>query len=490
MRPGSRCNTLPAACVLAVLTGCTVGPEYVPPTPVVDSEWNAELPPGLQRDGATLGAWWSGFNDPELSALVDRALAGNLSLRQAAARVLEARAQRSIASSGQFPTLTATGYAIRGETSENSITGRLTDNFYAAGFDAGWELDLFGGIRRQIEAGDAAVDASEEGYRDALVTLVAEVALNYVEVRSFQERLAILAANEESQQKTLELVRASVEAGEVSRLDLEQSTTNLELTRSQIPAIEASLEHSMNRLAVLLGERPGTLSEELATRRPIPVAPASIAVGVPAEAMRRRPDVRRAERELAAQTAKVGVATADLYPRFRLLGAIGLESMGSASFLSGSSSVFGIGPSMQWNVFDAGRVRSNIEVQTSRQEQALLAYESAVLVALGEVENAIVAFGKERIRYEALTLAEESATRTLAIARDRYDMGVVSFISVLDAERSLLSVQDQLSVSGARITSFAIMLYKALGGGWSALAPESSTPGSAPETAVPEGTKE
>ena len=459
-------------CILTAIAGCTVGPDYVPVKPDAPTDWNTQLPPGLQRDPASLSQWWTKLNDPQLTALVERAVEGNLSLLQAAQRIHEARAQRAIASAGQFPTLTATGSATRSEFSQNSIYQGLTDNFYSAGFDASWELDLFGRIQRQVEVGDALVTASEEAYRDMLVTLIAEVALNYVEVRLFQERLAVLKANEATQSQTLELVKANVEAGQVSRLDLEQSSTNLELTRSQIPSIETGLEQSKNRLAVLLGLQPGALQGELDTITDIPLPPPTIAVGVPAEALRRRPDVRRAERELAAQTAQVGVATADLYPRFHLLASIGLDSMGSADLLSRSSESFGIGPSMQWAVFDAGRIRANIEVQTSRQQQALLAYESTVLEALRNVEDAILAYGKEKLRNDALTLAEQSAARAVTIAQDRYDMGETSFLSVLDAQRSLLSIQDQLAISSARSTSLAITLYKALGGGWSSLAPE------------------
>lgn len=475
------------ACVLSAIAGCTVGPDYVPVEPDAPTDWNTQLPAGLQRDPASLSQWWTSFDDPQLTAFVERAVEGNLSLQQAAERVYEARAQRAIASAGQFPTLTASGYAMRSEYSQNSIYQGVTDNFYSAGFDASWELDLFGRIQRQIEVGDALITASEEAYRDVLVTLVAEVALNYVEVRLFQERLAVLKANEATQSRTLELVKANVDAGQVSRLDLEQSRTNLELTRSQVPAIETGLEQSKNRLAVLLGLQPGALSDDLDTNANIPVPPSTIAVGVPAEALRRRPDVRRAERELAAQTAQIGVATADLYPKFQLLGSIGLDTMGSSDILSRSSESFGIGPSMQWAVFDAGRIRANIEVQTARQQQALLAYEGTVLEALRNVEDAILAYGKEKLRHDALMLAEQAAARTHEIAKDRYDMGETSFLSVLDAERSLLSVQDQLAVSSARSSSIAIMLYKALGGGWSALAPEPVPSNTDANPTVPEG---
>ncbi len=458
--------------LIALITGCVVGPDFTPVPTDAPPDWNADLPPGLQRDDATLSQWWTTFNDPLLTDLVERAVDGNPNLRQAAERIHEARAQRAIVSGGRFPTLNAAGLALHAEASENAMLMGLTDNYYATGFDASWELDLFGRIQRQVEAADAMVEATEERYRDVLIMLIAEVALNYVELRSSQERLSILNANRESQEQTLELVQASVDVGEVSRLDLEQAKSNLELTRSQVPMLQLQIEQAMNRLSVLLGLNPGVLDRELTEPANVPVVPASLAIGVPAEALRRRPDVREAERVLAAQTAQIGVAEADLYPRFGLSGSIGLFSTRSADLFTNASRTFGFGPTVAWNIFDAGRIRANIDVQTARQAQALLAYEATILVALRDVENAIVSLGKEQIRRASLVRAEEAANQAVSIARDLYRTGETSFLSVLDSERSLLAVQDQLAISNARSTSFAISLFKALGGGWTALAPE------------------
>ncbi len=461
-------------CATAFLLGpgCTVGPDYAPPTADASADWNTELPSTLRRDPATLGEWWTTFGDPKLTELVQRAAQDNLALRQAALRIKEARAQRKAASSGQFPTLSARGLAAQVKSSD-ALPIEIDDDFYAVGFDAAWEIDLFGRIRRLVEAADASAGATEEEYRDVLVTLAAEVALSYVEVRSFQDQLTTFESRRQTEEESLRLIQSAFEAGQISRLTLEQASTSLDLTRSRIPALRAGAEQAKNRLAALLALPPEALDEALAERTGVPAPPATIAIGIPAETLRRRPDVRQAERALAAQTAMVGVATADLYPRFRLLGSIGLDALDPGDLLSGSSSVFGIGPSMQWNVFDAGRVRSNITIQSVRQEQALLAYEQAVLRALHDVEGAVEALAEEQIRRDALKRAAASSASAMAIAEDRFKMGESDYLRVLDSRLALLSVQDEITRSDARIASYTIRLYKALGGGWSSLAPDS-----------------
>jgi NodT family efflux transporter outer membrane factor (OMF) lipoprotein len=311
-----------------------------------------------------LGQWWATLNDPTLTSLVERALQGNLDLRQASARVREARARRGISAAERFPTIEASGAVTPFRTSEDlTVPGAEREHtLYTAGFDASWELDVFGRVRRSVEAAEADLQASVEGRRDVLVTLLAEVALNYVEVRSWKTRLAVAEANREAQAKTLALVQSNYEAGEVSRLDLEQARSNLDTTQSQIPTLATQLAQAKHRLAVLMEQPPGTLNAELAARQPVPVPPPEVAVGVPADLLRRRPDVRRAERELAAQTARIGVATADLYPRFTLLGSIGLEALSFSNLFSGTSAIYQLGPNTRWNVFDAGRIRQAIEV--------------------------------------------------------------------------------------------------------------------------------
>ncbi len=460
---------LPAFVLGLVLTGCAaVGPNYTRTEPQAPKQWHTRLENGLsaqQLNPETIARWWTVLQDPELSTLERRAVQGNLDLKESSARVREARALRGIEKAGLYPALDGAGSATRSRSSENSGTGR-TRNLYSAGFDADWELDIFGGTRRSIEAAQANLEATEENLHDVLVSLLAEVALNYVDVRTFQARLAAAQVNLKAQQDIYELNLSRYQAGLIDELAVQQSQYILESTRSQIPALETSLEKAKNRLAVLLGEKPGTMHKELAEAKPIPVLPVTVAVGIPAETLRHRPDIRRAERTLAAQTAQIGVATADLYPRFRLFGSIGLESISSRDLWEWASRTWSIGPSVSWKIFHAGAIRQNIKVQTARQKQALIQYESAVLNALEEVENALVAYAKEQRRRESLKAAVTAARRAYELSWDRYNAGLVDFNTVLDATRSLQSFQDELASSEGTATSNLIRLYKALGGGW------------------------
>ncbi len=453
-------------------SGCvTVGPDYTAPELKQPPQWLSGRGEGLesgQADSKILSRWWSTLEDPVLSELIQRSVKGNLDLRQAASRIREARARRGIAKADRFPTLDATGTATLSQSSEDVGTGKEVD-FYALGFDAAWELDFFGGIRRLVEAADADLDASVEDWLDVLVSLTAEVALNYVEVRLFQTRLSIAETNREAQTETYELALTRFDAGLTNRLDVEQADFNLQETQSQIPTLRSGLEQAKNRLALLLGEAPGSLSEILSTRKAIPVSSIQVAVGIPAETLRRRPDVRRAERALAAQTARVGVATADLYPRFLLLGSIGLEAFSTGSLFLSGNRAFDIGGGLLWPVFNAGAIRRNIEVQNALQEQAMIAYEASVLSALQEVENVLIAYGEEQMRREALVKAADAAGRAVELAKDQYQSGLVAFQAVLDSQRAQLSLQDQLAQSEGEVSSNLIRLYKTLGGGWKAM---------------------
>lgn len=457
-----------------LLAGCaTVGPNYVPPEIPAPKEWNTELAGGLTGESLqakTLASWWSTFDDPDLTKLIDRAVAGNLELGKARARVREARARRGIAGADRFPAIGTKGSVTRNRTSEETGTGAEND-LYIAGFDAGWELDIFGRVRRSVEAAEAVVQATEEGLHDVMVSLLAEVALNYVEVRSFQTRLEIAEANRKAQEQTLEMTLTRRETGMISSLAVEQARYNLEETRSWIPPLQIGLAQTKNRLALLLGENPGSLDDALADHKVIPVPPLKIAVGVPANVLRRRPDVRRAERELAARTAAIGVATAELYPRFTLSGSIGLEALSLDNLFKTSSSIFGVGPSANWNIFDGGRIRQNIEVQSAIQEQALIGYEASILTALADVENAIKAFADEQLRQHSLLKASEAAQRAVQLATDQYTSGLIDFQNVLNGQRALLSLQDQLAQSKRAVTANLVSLYKALGGGWTPLEP-------------------
>ncbi len=454
-------------CVVFSLSACmTVGPDYVQPETSKPAQWIAGVDESSEGGGdpQALAQWWSTLNDPLLTGLIGRAVRGNLDLKQAEARVREARARRGIVRANQFPTLDANGAVQLRRSSPSTGTGKESD-FFSVGFDSAWELDLFGGIRRSVEAADAGIEEQIENFHAVMVSLTAEVALNYVEIRSFQTRLSIAEANRAAQTETLEIARARFESGLTTGLDVEQADFNLHQTSAQIPAFRSGLAQAKNRLSVLIGESPGQLGQELSASKPIPVSPIQIVLGIPAETLRRRPDVRAVERALAAQTARVGVATADLYPRFTLLGSIGLESFSSGSLFQSDNRAFLLGPALNWPIFNAGAIRRNIAVQSALQEQALITYEAAVLSALQEVENALIAYGEEQLRRDALVKASEAAGRAVNLAMDRYRSGLVAFQTVLDSQRSLLSLQDQLAASEAEVTSNLIRLYKALGGG-------------------------
>ena len=474
-RVSSRFSKLFAVFAFAVLTGCaTVGPDYEAPKTPISSTWNSALEGGLtekEMGPSKLAAWWTALGDPELSSLMSRAVGGDLGIKEAQARVREARARRGISRADLFPTLDATGNASWSRSSEETGTGKSRD-LYAAGFDAGWEIDLFGGVRRTVEAAEANLQASEEDLRDVLVSLTAEIALNYVEARTFQTRLSVAEKNLVAQEETYRLNQARYQAGLSDELTVQQARYNLENTRSQMPTLRTGLEETKNRLAVLLGEQPGAVHAELAECKPLPVIPVEVAVGMPADLLHRRPDIRRAERELAAQTAKIGVAMSDLYPKLNLSGSIGIEALSPGDLFPAGSRTLGIGPRINWPVFNAGAVRRNIDVQTALQEEALVQYESVILGALEEVENALVSYAEEQRRKRTLGEATLAAEQAVTLAQDKYHAGLIDFSEVLDAQRSLLSFQDQMAQSEGEIVANLVRLYKALGGGWAPMRTE------------------
>jgi NodT family efflux transporter outer membrane factor (OMF) lipoprotein len=457
---------------LLILGGCfSVGPDYVRPEISLSPNWHTSLTGNLvskETDLQTLATWWTTLNDPVLSGFIEQAVTGNHDLRKARARIREARARRGIAKADYFPTLDATGRYTRSRSSDEVGSGATTD-LYTVGFDAGWELDIFGGVRRSVEAAEANLQYSREDWRDVLVTLLAEVAVNYCDLRTYQTRIDVAESNLNAQSETYQLTFWRYQAGLSDDLAVQQARYNLENTRSTIPTLRTGLEEAKNRIAVLLGEQPGAVHEKLDKRGTIPVASLKIAVGVPADILRRRPDVRKAERNLAAQTARVGVATADLYPKFKLTGSIGLEALSAGNLFSSGSKFSSFGPSITLPIFDGGAIRKNIEVQSALQEQYLIAYEAAVLSAVEEVENALVAYAEEQRRRQSLLDATAAAKQAAELAQKKYSSGLADFTSVLDAERSLLSFQDSLAQSEGMVTTNLIRLYKALGGGWTPL---------------------
>jgi len=452
---------------IAALAACAaVGPDYSPPQPVVPAAWQRAPETRIAAEGREdLSQWWQRLQDPLLSELVAESLSGSLDLRTARARLRQARALRAAAGAGQFPTVSASASASRSRGSEETGGGRSSE-FYSAGFDAQWEPDVFGGVRRAIEAAQADLEAAEANLASAQVTLAAEVALNYVELRAFQARLAIARSSLASQQETFQLTDWRAQAGLVGALDVEQARAQLEQTRAQIPALETSLAQAEHRLAVLLGRTPGALRERLAARGPIPVPPDQVALGIPADTLRQRPDVRAAERTLAAQTARIGEREADRYPRFTLTGSIGLEALSAGALASSGAAASSLAARLATVIFDAGRLRRQVEAQSAVAEQALVAYEAAILAALEDVENALVGLARSLEREAALRNAVEAARNAALLARQRYSSGLIDFQPVLDTERTLLSLSDTLAATQAQSASSLIQLYKALGGGW------------------------
>lgn len=454
---------------LLAWSGCTtVGPNYHAPQTATPTNWTSELQAGLSgapADTNRLAEWWTVFNDPTLSTLIERARAGNLDLRQAESRVREARAQRGITKSAVFPTLGAGASASRSIASKQAGNGQSSD-YFTTGLDASWELDLFGGKRRALESATASWQAAEESLGDVLVSLLAEVALNYVEIRSYQQLLSITESNVLTRTETCDMTRWRHESGLTTQLDEDQARQSLASARAQIPSLRTSLEQAKYRLAVLLGQAPGAINDLLAEASPVPGTPSEVAVGMPADLLRRRPDVRAAERQLAAQTAQIGVAKARLYPNLSLSGTLGLESLEYANLYSASARAAQGLAKTAWTIFDGGSIRQNIKLQTAKQEEALSYYENTVLVALKDVESALVAYANEQSRRNSLAEAVKAGRSAFELARAQYTSGLVSFQTVLDTQQSLLSVEDQFAASQATVASNLISLYKALGGGW------------------------
>lgn len=470
---------LPASILVFIAIGCTVGPEYQAPQVAVPARFGAATQPAPPVD---LAHWWTTFNDPQLDSLVARAVEGNLDLKVAESRIREARALRGVVAADAWPGVNANGSFRRSRMSENAFdTGGQnsggqnfggfagpgdTTNLWTLGFDAAWEIDVFGGVRRSVEAAEADISARIEDRRDALVTLLAEVARNYLELRGYQQQIEIARRNVAIQQEAAEVAASKAKLAGGSELDVARAQAQVASTQSLIPQLEALRDQSAHRLAVLLGREPRALVGELAPIKPIAKGPPVVPPGLPSELLRRRPDIRRAEREIAAASARIGVATADLYPKFSITAALGLQSEKFSSLGDWGSRYWNLAPGVSWNVFDAGRIRSNIEVYTERERAALLQYEKTVLTALEEVESALVAYEKEQARRELLANAVERNRRAVELAKTLYQGGARDFLNVIDAERALALSEDQLVQSERLISTNLVALYKALGGGW------------------------
>ena len=461
------------------LNGCAVGPDFHPPK----TEVSAAFANGNQTNMAPAPAavtWWQGFNDAMLSSLVERALATNQDLRIATAHVLEARALRMGAAADFFPVASANAGWTKSITSQESVNFPLTRaqrelSLYNAGFDATWELDFFGHVRRSLQASTAVLVATVADRQDVVVTLISEVARNYFELRGAQNQLAVARGNVENERETLDISLTKFKAGRATELDTARARTQLDATLALIPPLEANVKHSIHRLSVLTGQQPAALESELAPPAPIPALPPLVNIGNPAELLRRRPDIRSAESSLAAATARIGVETADLFPRVTFNGSLGVEASQFSGLFKNGADNYSFGPSITWAALDLGHVLARIKAANARADAQLAAYEKAVLNALEETENALVDFGREEARRDYLRSSERSATQAMALARQRYEGGIDDFLPVLDAQRTQLAIQAQLAQSETRTATSLVAIYKALGGGWEIEQPPSQT---------------
>ncbi len=467
--------------ITVLFCGCAaVGPDYVPPDTKLPPQWHSDMNSVLipePMDPCALAAWWTLFRDPVLDHLIETAVKGNTDLEKARLKIKEARLRRAASEADRFPTLNASSshsYNRQADADDSlespNNPGSRSSRTYYAGFDASWEWDVFGRVRRSMEASEAGLAAARENLRDVLVSLLAEVALNYVELRTGQARLQIMESHVLIQSEIYRLTQWRRQVGLSDELDLDQAGFQLETVRSRLPALRTAIQAAINRVSVLLGQFPDKIHGILTPGGIIPCAPENVAVGFPADLIRRRPDIRQAERILAEQTAKIGVAEADLYPRFTLGGDIGISALSPGSLSRAIPHPdrygLGLGPRLTWTVFQGGAVRQSIQIQTALQEQALVNYETVILSAFEEVENALISFSSEKEKNRHLKEAEKSAASSLERAMQMFQSGLTDLSRVLDARQSFLNSQDDRNQSDGAAASHFIRIYKAMGGGW------------------------
>jgi NodT family efflux transporter outer membrane factor (OMF) lipoprotein len=472
-----------------LLCGCTVGPNYHAPQTSIEGSYGPGSGPATSQPSAvnmspiTASRWWQSLHDPLLDNLLERTVTSNLDVKIAQARVRQARAELAYMAGGQYPDVNAdVGYS-HNQLSKTAAPFNAFNvpgfpwesNQYQVGFDASWELDIFGGLRRGVEAAGADLAAITADRQNVLLSAMAEVARNYVDLRGYQRRYQIAEGNLRSQRETLEVTQDRRKRGVITELDVAQAASQVAKTEARLPLFGRAQSQAIHRIAILTGQQPEALTAELSPPRPVPVPPPEIAIGLPAELLRRRPDIRRAERDLAAATARIGQATADLYPKFSITGSFAMLSADTKSLFDWRSRNFGVGPTITWPIFDAGRLRSVIDIRTAEQERAMAQYDRTVLGALEEVHNALVAFATEQERHRALVDAVTADQASTDIALVQYRRGIIDFLNVLETQRSLFESQDQLADSDRIVTTSLIALYKALAGGWEAASLSSTT---------------
>jgi NodT family efflux transporter outer membrane factor (OMF) lipoprotein len=466
------------AALSPLLSGCVVGPNYSAPDLRAPSAFHhaasqddasAGMAPLAQAD---LANWWTSFDDPLLNELIDEALAANVDLRVARARLRESRALRGVVEVDYLPEVDAVGESDHNRESLTTNAAQAagdgfdrTNDFYSVGFDATWELDVFGRVTRSVEAAQAEIESGEESLRDVRVSLLAEVATNYIALREFQQRLDLTRRNLDAQSRTLDLTQRRFDVGLAPEFDLVRAKAQVADTESGIPTLREGAALRLNRLATLLAANVADLAPRFEATGVVPAA-ATPGSGLPADLVRRRPDLRRAERNLAAETARVGVAEADKYPRFTLDGDLGWSAGDLGDFDISDSLFLGVAPKVTWAIVNLRRVRARVEAADARVEAALADYERSLLRAVEEVENALASLGHETARRGSLERSVASNARSLELARIRYEQGQTSFLDVLDSERALLEAENRLASSQARVSTLVVSLYKALGGGW------------------------
>jgi NodT family efflux transporter outer membrane factor (OMF) lipoprotein len=466
--------------MVLVISGCAVGPDYKKPETKVNENWSEKSDTRVATQSAVNSQWWKTFNDPTLDQLIQTAYQQNLPLQIAGLRILEARARLGIAVGGQYPQKQeAFGNMANSGISKNASNGFGVDRNhwdYQAGFDASWELDFWGKFRRDVESAQASLIGSVADYDDSLVSLTAEVARTYTVIRTFEVLIDLARENVKLQEEGLRIADARYRNGATSELDVTQATTLLESTRATIPQLQAGLQQAQNAMSTLLGQPTGVVQTLLDGQKGIPTAPAEVAVSVPAELLRRRPDIRSAELNAAAQCARIGIAKADLYPSFSLFGNIGLQTSSEGGLQSGSAhfhnlmdndSVFySFGPAINWPIFNYGRIENFVRIQDARYQQLLVNYQNTVLQAEQEVEDSMTGFLRAQETAVFDQNAVKAARRSTEIAMAQYREGAVDFERVLDAQRSQLLQENNLAQTNSSIVTNLIAMYKALGGGW------------------------
>ena len=459
--------TLTIGASALLLSACAVGPDYK--TPVTAPMILQNAPAGAFSTANPDAPWWKAFNDPGLDGLIAQGLSGNLDIRIAVARVDEARALFKDARLDQIPRVTASGAYVKSDQQQPGSGGqRVESETYQGGFDAGWEIDLFGRVRRGVESARAESGAAQADLRDAQVTIAAEVARNYLELRGAQARLAVANRNLETQRETVRLTKVRSDAGAGSPIDVASAQARLNATEAVIPALITAEKRANYRLCVLVGKRPGELDAALvATNTEVTPLIAALPIGEASDLLRRRPDVQAAERRLAAQTAKVGVATADLFPRVRVTGFIGFLSGTSSGFGNAASQAWSVAPSVSWPALDLGGAHQRLKAAEARNDASLAAYDQTVLRALEDLETALVAYRQQQAQLVSLTNQAAASRRAAELARIQYKEGGIDFLVLLDAERTLLAAEDSMTVAETGVNTNVVAIYKALGGGWS-----------------------